>query len=247
MLTGLLIRRLPVGSDRPMTLVEHIEELRRRILFAAAGLAVTTAVGLWQQDRLLQLLMRPTGLTHLIALTVLEPLMVKFKLAFVLGLVIAFPWMLLQGLLFLAPALSEREARYLVPITALSLVLSVLGIIFGYLFIMPPSTRWLIDQAGTAMSLEITALSYVSYAVWFLAALAIVFQMPLVVLAVVGLGIFPYARLRREWRTVYAIISIVAAVITPDWSPITMLLVAAAMVGLYEFSLLLVRVVLPGR
>jgi len=240
-------RYLPVGTDLPRSIIEHLEELRRRILFGAAGFLLTTTLGLILQNRLLLLLMRPAGLTHLVALTVLEPLLVKFKVALVFGLVASFPWVLLQALIFVTPALSVREAQWVLPITALSVALSVTGVLFGYFFILPASTRWLLNQAGSVMSVEITALSYVSYAVWFLAAIAVTFQTPLVVLSLIGLGILSYERLRREWRAVYMTITILAAVITPDWSPITMLLVAAAMAGLYEFSLLLARWVFPAR
>lgn len=246
-LIRLLLRRFPVGEDRPATIIEHLEELRRRIFYAAGGLVVFTTVGLAFADRLLALLMRPAGLTHLTALTVLEPLMVKFKLALVFGLVIAFPWLLLQALLFISPALSPAEGRYVVPLTALSLLLSLAGVVFGYFLILPVSTRWLIAQAGEVISIQVTALSYVSYAVWFLAAIAISFQTPLVVLALVGLGVLSPSRLRAQWRVVYFTITVLAAVITPDWSPVTMLLVAAAMVGLFELSLLLSRVVFPER
>ncbi len=242
-----LLRYLPVGADRAMSLVEHLEDLRRRVFYAVAALLLTSAVGLVEQDRLLQLLMRPAHLTHLVGLTVLEPLLVKFKLALVFGLVLSIPWILSQALLFVAPALSPREARYIIPITALSMVLSLGGVVFGYYLVLPPSTGWLLNQAGTVISLQITALAYVSYTVWFLAIIAIAFQTPLVVLSLVGLGIISSTRLRREWRTVYITIAAIATFITPDWSPVTMLAVGAAMVGLYELSLLLVRVVLPGR
>ncbi len=241
------LRYLPVGADRAMSLVEHLEDLRRRIFYAAAGLLITFFVGLWQQDRLLYLLMQPAHLKQLLALTILEPLLVKFKLALVFGLVLSIPWILYQTLLFVAPALTAREARYVIPITVLSLVLSLAGVVFGYYLILPPSTGWLINQAGTVMSLQITALSYVSFAVWFLAILALTFQTPLVILSLVGLGIISSARLRREWRTVYVTIAALAAFITPDWNPVTIILVGVAMVGLYELSLLLVRLVLPGR
>jgi sec-independent protein translocase protein TatC len=242
-----IARRWLVRRDESMPLLDHLEELRRRLLWAVAGWGAAFAVGLALQDRLLAVLLRPAGLTHLVALTVLEPLLVKFKLALVFGLIAAFPWLLLQGLLFVAPALSEREARYVLPLTGASLVLGAVGVLFGYIFIMPLSTRWLLDQAGTVMTLQITALSYVSYAVWFLAVCALTFQTPLVVLALVGLGVVSRAGLRAQWRYVYAGITILAALITPDWSPVTMLLVNAAMVALYELSLLLARWAFPGR
>lgn len=242
-----VLRRLVTWRDQPMPLLDHMEELRRRILFSVLGLIVPFFVGLSAQDRLLHWLLKPAGVQQLVALTVLEPLLVKFKIAMVFALVVGFPWLLLQGLLFVGPALSERESRYILPVTGMSFVLAILGTLFAYYFIMPISTRWLIEQAGAMMTLQITALSYVSYAVWFLAAAAIAFQTPLVVLALVGMGVISSARLRQEWRYVYAAITILAAVITPDWSPVSMLLVAAAMVALYEISLFMVRALMPGR
>ena len=242
-----LWRYLPVARDIPQSIVVHLEDLRRRLLWGLAGFGLMLLIGLWQQDRLLALLMRPAGLTHLVALTVLEPLLVKFKVALVFGLVMAFPWLLLQGLLFVSPALSQREARYVFPLAALSVVLSVAGVVFGYTLVLPVSTRWLLNQAGSVMSVQITALSYVSYAVWFLAAIAGTFQTPLVVLSLIGLRVVSYTKLRQQWRTVYLVIVVLATMVTPDWSPITMGLVAVAMVALYEFSLLLARIVLPGH
>jgi sec-independent protein translocase protein TatC len=240
-------RYLPVGLDAPQSLVGHLEDLRRRLLWAIAGFIVALLIGLWQQNRLLELLMRPAGLTHLVALTVLEPLLVKFKVALVFGLVVAFPWFLLQALLFVTPALNHREARYVLPLTLLSVLLSITGVLFGYSLVLPTSTRWLLDQAGSVISVQITALSYVSYAVWFLAAIAATFQMPLVVLSLIGLRLTSYSKLRSQWRNVYMTIAVLATMITPDWSPITIGLVGVAMAALYEFSLLLARVVFAGR
>src|SRR2546426_5419645 len=242
-----LWRYFPVAHDIPQLIVEHLEEFRRRVLWAVAGLLFATFVGLWQQNRLLLLLMRPAGLTHLIALTVLEPMLVKFKVAVVFGLILAFPWLLLQALMFVSPALTEREARYVVPITTLSVALSVVGVVFGYLFVLPPSTRWLLNQAGSVMSVEITALSYVSYATLFLAALAVTFQTPLVVLTLIGLRIISRAQLRRQWRAVYMTITGLAAGITPDWSPITMLLLAAGLGGLFPLNFVPGRLGFSGR
>lgn len=242
------LRYFPVGVDRAMSLVEHLEDLRRRVIFSLAGLLITCALGLWAHDWLLHALLRPAPqVTHLVALTVLEPLLVRLRLAFVFGLVLAFPWILSQALLFVIPALTAREGRYVLPISLLSLVLAVAGVAFGYFFVLPPSTGWLLNQAGATMSLEISALAYVSYTVLFLAILAFAFQTPLVVVTLVGLGIMSPARLRAEWRTIYVSLVVLAAMITPDWNPVSNALVAVAMIGLYELSLLLVRVILPKR
>jgi len=77
--------------------------------------------------------------------------------------------------------------------------------------------------------------------------IALAFQTPLVVVALVGLGIMSPAQLRSEWRTVYVVLAVLGVAITPDWNPISNLLVSGAMIGLYELSLLLVRLILPRR
>src|SRR3989442_3359492 len=232
-------RYFPVARDTPQSIIEHLEEFRHRVLWAIAGFLLATVVGFWQQNRLLFLLMRPAGLTHLIALTVLEPMLVKFKVALVFGLVLAFPWLLLQALMFVSPALTKREARYVVPITALSVALSVVGVVFGYLFVLPPSTRWLLNQAGSVMSVEITALSYVSYATLFLAALAVTFQTPLVVLTLIGLRIISRAQLRRQWRAGYKTITVIAAGLTPCLRPLYNLLVGGGPVRSFRINYIL--------
>src|SRR3989441_13100542 len=91
------------------------------------------------------------------------------------------------------------------------------------------------------MSVQITALSYVSYATLFLAALAVTFQTPLVVLTLIGLRLISRAQLRRQWRAVYMTITGLAAGITPDWRPVTMLLCAAAPGRVFAIKLLLGR------
>src|SRR2546428_13911928 len=92
-------RYFPVARDTPQSIIEHLEEFRHRVLWAIAGFLFATVGGFWQQNRLLFLLMRPAGLTHSIALTVLETTLVKFKVATVFGLGPAFAWSLSQVLI----------------------------------------------------------------------------------------------------------------------------------------------------
>src|SRR2546425_8012937 len=88
------------------------------------------------------------------------------------------------------------------------------------------------------MSVQITALSYVSYATLFLAALAVTFQTPLVVLTLIGLRLISRAQLRRQWRAVYMTITVLAAGIPPDWGPVTMVLLGAGLGPLFQTKLL---------
>ena len=228
--------------DKHMTLAEHLEELRQRLQYAVLGLLVATGVGLFFVDILLRVLLRPAGDVKLTTLTVMEPFLVKVKVAFLFGLALSMPWIIYQLFAFVDPALTETERRKVVPLSLLAGVLFAAGIVFGYLLILPVSLHWLLGQAGTQFNVLITANAYISFVLFFLLIVGATFETPLVILTLALLGILSPQTLRREWRIAYMVIAGIAVFGTPDWSPVTMLLVAIPMVLLYEFSLVLCRV-----
>ena len=228
--------------DKHMTLVEHLEELRQRLQYAILGLLVTTGVGLFFVDTLLQILLRPAGSVKLTTLTVLEPFLVKVKVAFLFGFAVSMPWIMYQVYAFVDPALTDNERRRTIPLSLLAGLLFSIGIVFGYLIILPVSLHWLLAQAGTQFNALITANAYISFVLFFLLIVGATFETPLVILTLASLGIVSPQTLRREWRIAYMIIAGIAVFGTPDWSPVTMLLVAIPMVLLYEFSLVLCRI-----
>ncbi len=228
--------------DRHMSLVEHLEELRQRLQYAVLGLLVATGGGLFFVDTLLRVLLRPAGDVKLTTLTVMEPFLVKIKVAFLFGLALSMPWIIYQLFAFVDPALTETERRRAIPLSLLAGVLFAAGIVFGYLLILPVSLHWLLGQAGTQFNVLITANAYISFVLFFLLIVGATFETPLVILTLALLGVLSPQTLRREWRIAYMVIAGIAVFGTPDWSPVTMLLVAIPMVLLYEFSLVLCRV-----
>ncbi len=224
-----------------MTLVEHLEELRQRLQYAVLGLLVATGGGLFFVDTLLRVLLRPAGDVKLTTLTVMEPFLVKIKVAFLFGLAVSMPWIMYHIFAFVDPALTETERRRTIPLSLLAGVLFAGGILFGYLLILPVSLHWLLSQAGTQFNVLITANAYISFVLFFLLIVGATFETPLVILTLAFLGVLSPQTLRREWRIAYMIIAGIAVFGTPDWSPVTMLLVAIPMVLLYEFSLVLCR------
>jgi len=227
--------------DKHMTLVEHLEELRQRLQYAVLGLLVATGGGLFFVDTLLRVLLRPAGDVKLTTLTVMEPFLVKIKVAFLFGLAVSMPWIIYQLFAFIDPALTETERRRAIPLSLLAGVLFASGIVFGYLMILPVSLHWLLGQAGAQFNVLITANAYISFVLFFLLIVGATFETPLVILSLAFLGILSPQTLRREWRIAYMVIAGIAVFGTPDWSPVTMLLVAIPMALLYEFSLLLCR------
>lgn len=240
--TDVMDERSDTPRDRPMTLIEHLEELRIRLTRSVIGLLVATLAGFIFVDPLLALLLRPTGHMKLTTLTVLEPFLVKVKIAFLFGLAVSMPWIMYQVYAFISPALTENERRRTIPLALLAGVLFALGLVFGYVFVLPISTRWLLAQAGGQFNVLLTANAYISYVLFFLLIVGGTFETPLVILSLAMLGLVTPQTLRREWRTAYMVIAAIAVFGTPDWSPVTMMLVAVPMALLYEFSIVLCRI-----
>ncbi len=241
-ITGMMDDRSDTPRDRPMTLIEHLEELRIRLTRSVIGLLAATLAGFIFVDPLLALLLRPTGNMKLTTLTVLEPFLVKVKIAFLFGLAVSMPWLMYQVYAFVSPALTDNERRRTIPLALLAGVLFALGLVFGYIVILPISTHWLLAQAGSQFHVLLTANAYISYVLFFLLIVGGTFETPLVILSLAMLGIVTPQVLRREWRIAYMIIAAIAVFGTPDWSPITMILVAIPMALLYEFSIVLCRI-----
>jgi sec-independent protein translocase protein TatC len=222
---------------------------------AVLGLLITTGLGLVFSDQLMPLLLRPLHGAgpggadfKLTTLTVLEPFLVKVKIAFLFGLAVAMPWVVYQLFAFINPALTENERRRVVPISLLAGALFACGVVFAYVFVMPISTHWLLAQAGGEFNVLITANSYITYVLFFLGIVGATFETPLVILGLAMLGLVSPQTLKREWRVAYLIAAAIAVFGTPDWSPVTMSLVFFPMILLYHFSVLLVRIfVRPPR
>jgi sec-independent protein translocase protein TatC len=214
-------------------------------MVSAAVLAVTFGFCMFFSVPLLKILLKPAGDLHLVFLAPLEPFMVKVKVAFFAGLSLALPVILYQILAFASPGLKKKEKKMVFPIIVAMIILFAGGVAFGYKFIMPISTAWLLDQAGDIMKASVSASNYVTFAGWFLIGFGISFETPLFILLMVRLGIISPERLRGSWRYAIIIILLISAVITPDWSPITMAVMAGPMLLFYILSCFLAGIVAP--
>ncbi len=230
-----------------MTWVEHLEELRQRLLWSLLGLALGTALCWAFSDTLLRILLRPSGGIQLHAIGMLEPFLARFRVAVTGGLVLAMPWIVYHAFRFIDPALEPHERRVLVPVSLAAGFLFAFGVVFGYFFLLPSASRWLLAQAGEVIRVQITALNYLSFVTWFLVATGLGFETPLLVVAACALGIVTPQRLQREWRTAVLAIFVLSAAVTPDWSPVTMFLLAVPMIVLYEGAVLVSFLIVRRR
>jgi len=227
-----------LDREEEATLVEHLEELRGRILVALAAVGVASAVAFVFHNTVLDLLARPLppAHRHVAAFGITEPFTVSVAVSVYAGLLFALPVILWQLWSFLAPALDAAAERRVLLLAAFGLVLAAAGLAFGYGVLLPRAVHFLTGYDTTHFRLLVRASSYYSFVVSVLLGVVAVFELPLVVLAGVKLGVLTSAGLRRNRRRGYFIVAVVALAL-PGPDPVTTLLELLPMWILFEGSI----------
>ena len=225
-----------------MPFLDHLEELRWRILRSLGALVVGFGVGLWlvQQFQLVNLLKRPiapylTGAGgKLIVTSPTEPVMIVFKLGFIVGLVLASPIVLWQVWAFLAPALYAREKRALVPALFVGLLLFLIGAALAYVFVVPQALRVLFSFQTEAIQPFITYDNYFGFVLQVVMALGLSFELPLVIIILAWLDVIGPLELARFRR--YAVVCAfgAGAVLSPGTDLVSMVMMTIPLLLLYE-------------
>src|SRR5919197_2242328 len=225
-----LPRRLRHGEEA--TLVEHLDELRSRIIVSLVALALGVTVGFIIHRHLIHWLNRPLPEGRIgrpITFGVAEPFLTSFKISIYAGLLLALPVMLWQAWSFLAPAFEEAQQRRVVLFVFLATGLLVCGIVFGYFVALPAAVHYLTNFDKSLYDIRLRARDYYSFATMVMLAMAVVFQLPIVLLALVRLGILSTERLRKERRVGYFVVACIAVAL-PGIDPVTTVIEAVPLV-----------------
>src|SRR6059058_1081209 len=232
-----LPRRLQHGEEA--TLVEHLDELRTRIFVCLGALLIGLIVGYAFHDHLIHWLNRPLPEGRIgrpITFGVAEPFLTSFKISLYAGFLLALPVMLWQGWSFLAPALEESQQRRVVGFVFLATALLVAGIVFGYFVALPAAVHYLTNFDKSLYDIRIRAKDYYSFATMVMLSMALVFELPIFILALVRLGILTSSRLRKERRMGYFIVAAIAVAL-PGVDPFTTIIEAIPLLILFEASI----------
>src|SRR5688572_525525 len=228
------------GTSGEMPFLDHLEELRSRILRSLAAIILGSAAGLWavQHFQLVNILKRPIApyLTDgkLVVLSPTEPVMIVLKLGFLVGLVLASPIILWQLWAFLAPALYAREKKALVPSLFVGLLLFLTGATLAYAFVVPQALRVLFSFQTEAIAPFITYDKYFSFVMQVTLALGISFELPLVIIILSWLGVVGPAELSRFRRFAVVLAFLAGAVLSPGADLLSMLMMTVPLLLLYE-------------
>lgn len=246
---------MPIGPAR-MSLMEHLGELRMRLVRIIVCLIVATLVFYLSTNTVVQFLLAPVaefmptdeaGNVTLNVLGAFDAFSVRITVALWTALVATAPITLWQILAFFLPALKPRERKWFIPAFVAAVALFILGTVFCYLIILNPAFQWLTEQADGFATILPEASQWVDIIIKFELGFGVGFEMPLVVFYLVMFNVIPYKKLRSSWRIVYVVLLVFSAMVTPDASPVTMMLMFAAMVILYELSLVAARIGLKRR
>jgi sec-independent protein translocase protein TatC len=232
--------RLPrrLGHAEEATLVEHLDELRTRIIVSLVALAATTTVTFVFHRNLIHWLERPLPpeRRQLLTLSPAEPFLTSFKVSLMAGIALAFPILLWQLWSFLAPAFEESSQRIVALFVAFASVLLACGIAFGYWLVLPQALHFLTHYDDQIYNIQIRARDYFSFATAVLLAVGIVFELPIFVLGLVRIGILSTYTLRHNRRLGYFIVAVIA-VLLPGVDPVTTTFEGIPLVILYEGSI----------
>jgi sec-independent protein translocase protein TatC len=230
-----LPRRLARGES--VELVDHLGELRGRLIACLVALAATSGIAFAFHGRLVEWLNAPLpdGRTP-VTLAPAEPFTTSLKLSIVAGFALALPFVLWQVWSFLAPALEERLQRTIAFCVAIATGLFGAGVAFGYTVALPAAIGFLTNYDDHLYDIEVRASSYYSFCVMVLAAVGLVFELPVFVVALVRLGITSSARLRRNRRIGYVVVAAVAVAL-PGVDPVTTALQMIPLMLLFEASI----------
>jgi sec-independent protein translocase protein TatC len=228
-------RRLRHGEEA--TLVEHLGELRARLLIAIGAIGVAFVPAFWFHERIVEWLSRPLPEDReLITLGVTEPLATSVKVSFYAAFALAFPILVYQVWAFLAPAVTERTQRVLSLFVALASGLFAIGVAFAYVVVLPRALAFLTTFDAELYEIQIRASYYFSFAALTLVGLGLAFELPIFVLALVRLQVVSSDTLRSNRRIALFVI-VVVAVLLPTADPVSLALEVVPLLLLYELSI----------
>jgi sec-independent protein translocase protein TatC len=230
-----LPKRLQHGEEA--SLVEHLGELRARLVIALGAIAVAFIVAFAFHKHLLDWLTRPLpDDKELLTLSVTEPFFTAVKVSMYAGFALALPVVLYQLWSFLAPAMQENSQRIVSVFVAIATVLFAAGVAFGYFVVLPRALSFLVNFDEQFFNTQVRASYYFSFVSLALIGMALVFEMPIFILALVRLRILTADRLRSN-RRMGILIVVVVAVLLPTVDPVSLFFETVPLLILFEASI----------
>ncbi len=227
--------------DKELSLVQHLGELRDRVMVAAIAIVITSAISFLFATNIIQILLIPSGQESLIALNPTENFTTYMRVALFTGIALSMPVILYELYAYIDPALHPNERRFALTLGPFVLALFVAGMLFCYFLLLPNALHFLINFGAPVIHNELRAADYLSFVTTFILGMGVVFEVPVIIYALIRLHVVSRAWLAKQRRYVFLLAFVIGAIITPTPDPFNQLLVALPMYLLFELGLLLGR------
>jgi sec-independent protein translocase protein TatC len=234
------------GEGKELTIMEHLQELRRRLIVAAAAVVLAVTGSLVFTKQLLEWLTAPArDSVEDVTIIFTDPVgywAAYFRVALLAGIAIAMPVLVYETLAFIGPGLTRAERRWVYPVALGASVAFVAGVAFAYYIELPPALRFLLNSSG-GIEPFINVTSYIDFTTRLMLVTGLVFELPLFVMGLAKLHIVSSRKLIGWWRYAFVLAFVASAVVTPSIDPITQTLVAVPMIVLYFLGIILAKLV----
>lgn len=231
-----------MGGKEKLTILGHLAELRRRLIRSLIAVAITTAISFVFARQIFDILIRPSGGIPLIYIEMTEMVGTYMRVCLAAGLALAMPYIIYQVIMFVAPALTRREKKYVYIALPWISLMFVGGVIFGYFVLVPPAMKFLVTFGADIATPQIKIGNYISIITRLLLTIGLVFELPVVTTFLARLGVLKPRWLAGKRRAAVIFAFILAAIITPTFDPINQSLVAIPLIVLYELSIWLAKI-----
>jgi sec-independent protein translocase protein TatC len=230
-------------DDKKSPILGHLREMRGRLIRCVIAVVITTGISFIFAKQIFQVLIIPAGDIDLIFIEMTEMLGTYMKVCLTSGIILAMPYIIFQLLMFVSPALTHKEKKYVYVILPFVGMMFIAGVVFGYYILVPPGMRFLTTFGSDIATPQIKIGNYISVVTRLLLAIGFVFEMPVVSTFLARLGVLTPKWLSGKRKPAIILALIVAAIITPTFDPVNQMLVAVPLIVLYEMCIWLAKLV----
>lgn len=229
------------NTKAEMSILEHLEELREKVFSSFIIFCLITLICFIYNKNISHLLQQPANGIKFLQLAPGEYLFTSIKVTIYIGFILSSPFILYQAILFVIPGLTRKEASFLIPILASSIVLFFLGIIFSYTVLTPAALGFLMEYGADVVEPIWSFEEYFNFILLLMFSTGIAFQIPILQVVVGVLGILSSSQMLSYWKYSVFIATIVGAIVTPSTDPVTQIFMSFAIILLYMIGIIILK------
>nr|UAD87214.1 Sec-independent protein translocase component TatC [Gracilaria pacifica] len=231
-----------INPNTEMSVFEHLEELRQRILIASIIFFIITITCFAYMKNIAYILQKPAIGIKFLQLAPGEYLFTSIKVSLYTGFLLSSPFIIYQITLFILPGLTKKESKLIVPILSTSIILFFSGIIFAYKILAPAALEFLISYGNEIVEPIWSFEQYFDFILLLLFSTGIAFQIPIIQIILGTLKIFSSTEMYTYWKYIVLSATIIAAIITPSTDPITQIIMSLAILILYSSGIIILKI-----